>query len=121
MGKSAPAPTTSACPLPIHPISCTVNKLAIDHLRRLQDLLGSAQADYDTLAYIVLEGATQVTFSSHKRSITLRIGGDDVGHFNGLLEDAARARILALEKEVAEAHALVISEADERQRAGRSR
>jgi hypothetical protein len=70
-----------------------VSSLATDHLRRLEHLLASARADYDTLAYVVLEGATQVTFHSLKRSVTVPIAGDDVGHFNGMLADATLNRI----------------------------
>ncbi len=92
-----------------------MNSFATDHLRRLEHLLASAKADYDTLAYVILEGATQVTFHSHKRSITVPIGGDDLGHFSGMLAEAALARIAALEKEVVEAHALVVTEADDNQ------
>jgi hypothetical protein len=92
-----------------------VSSLATDHLRRLEHLLASARADYDTLAYVILEGATQVTFHSLRRSVTVPVGGDEVGHFNGMLADAALKRIAALENEVVEAHAQVVSEADDQQ------
>jgi hypothetical protein len=87
--------------------------LAIDHLRRLEHLLATARADYDTLAYVILEGPNQVTFYSLKRSITVPVGGDDVGHLNGMLADAALKRIESLEKEITEAHAQVVAEADD--------
>jgi hypothetical protein len=92
-----------------------MTSLAADHLRRLENLLATARANYDTLAYIVLEGAAQLTFHSHTRSVTLPLGGEEVGHFNGLLAEAALKRIEALEQEVVEAHAQVVSEADDRQ------
>jgi hypothetical protein len=92
-----------------------MSSLATDHLRRLEHLLASARTDYDTLAYVVLEGATQVTFHSLKRSVTVPIAGDDVGHFNGMLAEATLNRITALEKEIVEAHAQVVSEADDQQ------
>jgi hypothetical protein len=89
--------------------------LAADHLRRLEALLATARADYDILAYVILEGPAQVTFHSLKRSVTVPVGGDEVGHFNGLLAEAALKRIAALEKEITEAHAQVVSEADDQQ------
>jgi hypothetical protein len=92
-----------------------MSTLATDHLRRLEQLLATARAEYDSLAYIILEGATQLTFHSNKRSVTVPVVGDDVGHFNGMLAEAALARIAALEKEVVEAHHQVVVEADEQQ------
>lgn len=92
-----------------------VNSFATDHLRRLEQLLATARADYDTLAYIILEGPAQVTFHSLRRSVTVPVGGDDVGHFNGMLADAALKRIESLEKEIVEAHAQVLAEADDQQ------
>lgn len=92
-----------------------MSSLAADHLRRLEHLLAIARADYDTLAYIILEGATQVTFHSLKRSITVPIGGDDVGHINGMLAEAVLNRIAQLEREIVEAHQEVVSEADDKQ------
>jgi hypothetical protein len=89
--------------------------LAADHLRRLEQLLATARDEYDTLAFVILEGPTQVTFHSLRRSVTVPVGGDDVGDFNGMLAEAALKRIEALEKEVVEAHAQVISEADDQQ------
>jgi hypothetical protein len=78
-------------------------------------LLASAKADYDTLAYIILEGATQVTFHSLKRSITVPISGDDVGDLNGMLAEAVLTRIAQLEREIVEAHQQVVGEADDKQ------
>jgi hypothetical protein len=92
-----------------------VNSLATNHLRRLEQLLATAQADYDTLAYIILEGPAQLTFHSLKRSVTVPLASDDVGHLNGLLADAALKRIEALEKELVEAHAQIVAEADDLQ------
>ncbi|WP_151086859.1 hypothetical protein [Hymenobacter baengnokdamensis] len=92
-----------------------MNSLATDHLRRLEALLAAARADYDTLAYVILEGPAQVTFHSLKRSVTVPIAGDDVGHINGMLADAVLNRITTLEKEIVEAHAQVVSEADDQQ------
>jgi hypothetical protein len=89
--------------------------LATDHLRRLEALLATARADYDTLAYVILEGPAQLTFHSLKRSVTVPIAGEDVGHFNGMLAEAALNRITALEKELVEAHAQVVAEAAEQQ------
>lgn len=97
------------------PTRCPVNSLATDHLRRLEALLASARADYDTLAYVILEGPAQVTVHSLRRQVTVPIGGDDVGHFNGMLAEAALNRIAALEKEIVEAHAQVVSEVDDQQ------
>ena len=77
-----------------------MSSLATDHRRRLEHLLASAKADYDTLAYVILEGATQVTFHSLKRSITVPISGDDVGHINGMLAEAVLTRIAQLEREL---------------------
>lgn len=92
-----------------------MNSLASDHLHRLASLLAAVRADYDTLAYVILEGPAQVTFHSLKRSVTVPIAGDDVGHMNGLLAEATLNRITALEKEIIEAHAQVVSEADDQQ------
>lgn|GEM_PF-4733288 len=92
-----------------------MSSLATDHLRRLEHLLASARADYDTLAYVILEGATQVTFHSLRRSVTVPVGGDEVGHLNGMLADAALKRIESLEKEIVEAHAQVVAESDDQQ------
>jgi hypothetical protein len=92
-----------------------VNSLATDHLRRVQALLATARADYDTLCYIILEGAAQITFHSLRRHITVPVSGDDVGHINGLLAEAALNRIKALEEEIIEAHAQVVAEADDQQ------
>lgn len=89
--------------------------LAADHLRRLEALLATARADYDILAYVILEGPAQVTFHSLKRSVTVPVGSDEVGHFNGMLAEAALKRIAALEKEITEAHAQIVSEADDLQ------
>ena len=93
-----------------------MNSLLVDDLRRLEDLLATARTDYDTLAYIILEGATQVTFHSLRRSVAVPIGGDDVGHFNGLLAEAALTRIAVLEQEVAQAHGRLAQAAAEQQR-----
>lgn len=90
-----------------------MKNLAADHLRRLEQLLATARAEYDVLAYIILEGATQVTFHSLKRSITVPVGGDDVGHFNGMLANATLARIAQLEQQVVDAHNEVVHEADD--------
>ena len=89
--------------------------LAADHLRRLEQLLATARDEYNTLAFIILEGPAQVTYHSLKRTVAVPIAGDDVGHFNGMLADAALKRIEALEKEIIEAHAQVVSEADDLQ------
>jgi hypothetical protein len=89
--------------------------LAADHLRRLEHLLATARDEYNTLAFIILEGPTQVTFHSLKRSVTVPIGGDDIGHVNAMLAEAALNRIAALEKEITEAYAQVVSEADDQQ------
>jgi hypothetical protein len=88
---------------------------AADHLSRLEHLLATARDEYNTLAFVILEGATQVTYQSFKRRITLPIDGDDIGHINAMLAEAALKRIAALEKEITEAHAQVVSEADEHQ------
>jgi len=92
-----------------------MNTLALDHLRRLEHLLASARADYDVLSYVILEGPMQVTFHSLKRSITVPICGDDVGHINGMLAEAVLTRIAQLEREIVEAHQEVVNEADEKQ------
>jgi hypothetical protein len=92
-----------------------VSNLATDHRRRLEHLLAIAKADYDTLAYVILEGATQVTFHSLKRSITVPISGDDVGHINGMLAESVLTRIAQLERELVEAHQEVVNEADDKQ------
>jgi hypothetical protein len=89
--------------------------LAADHLRRLKHLLATARDEHNTLAFIILEGPTQVTFHSLKRSVTVPIGSDDIGHINAMLADAALKRIASLEKEITEAHAQVVSEADDQQ------
>ncbi|MGI4736471.1 MAG: hypothetical protein ACRYG7_14950 [Janthinobacterium lividum] len=92
-----------------------MNSLAADHLHRLQALLATARDEYNTLAFIILEGPAQVTYQSLRRHVTVPIAGDDVGHFNGMLAEAALNRIAALEKEIVEAHAQVVSEADDQQ------
>jgi hypothetical protein len=92
-----------------------VNSLATDHLRRLEQLLATARADYDTLAYIMLEGVTHLQVHSLKRDVLLPISGEDVGHLNTLLGEAALNRITNLEKQVVEAHHQVVLEADEQQ------
>lgn len=94
---------------------CPVNSLASEHLHRLEALLAIARADYDTLAYVILEGPAQVTYHSLKRTVVVPIAGDDVGHFNGMLAEATLNRIAALEKEIVEVHAQVVSEADDQQ------
>jgi hypothetical protein len=92
-----------------------VNSLATDHLRRLEQLLATARADYDTLAYLILEGVTHLQVHSLKREVLLSISGEDVGHLNTLLGEAALNRIADLEKQVVEAHHQVVLEADEQQ------
>jgi hypothetical protein len=89
--------------------------LAAAQLRRLQHLLDAAKDEYNTLNFIILEGPTQVTFHSLKRSVTVPIGGDDVGHLNGILAEAVLNRINSLEEQIVEAHHQVVVEADEQQ------
>jgi hypothetical protein len=92
-----------------------MSTLANDHLRRLEHLLATARADYDTLAYIMLEGVTQLQVLSLKREVLLPISGEDIGHLNTLLGEAALNRITDLEKQLVEAHHQVVVEADEQQ------
>lgn len=84
-----------------------------DHLRRLEQLLATARADYDTLAYIILEGLGEVTVYSRTRQVSLPVSGEDVGHFNGMLAEAALARIAALEQEIAQTHGQIAQAAAE--------
>jgi hypothetical protein len=99
----------------LHSTRCPVNSLASDHLHRLEALLATARNEYNILSFIILEGPVQVAYYSLNRTIRVPIAGDDVGHINGLLAEAALNRITALEKEIVEAHAQVVSEADDQQ------
>jgi hypothetical protein len=92
-----------------------VNSLATDHLRRLEHLLATARADYDTLAYLMLEGVTHLRVHSLKREVLLPISGEDAGHLYTLLGEAALNRITDLEKQLVEAHHQIVVEADEQQ------
>lgn len=85
------------------------------HLHRLEALLASARADYETLAYIILEGLGEVTVYSRTRHVSLPVGGEDVGHFNGMLAEATLARIAALEQEIAQTHGRIAQQAAEQQ------
>ncbi|MGI4735556.1 MAG: hypothetical protein ACRYG7_10295 [Janthinobacterium lividum] len=86
-----------------------------DHLGRLEQLLAHERANYNTMAYIILEGPAQVTLYSLRRCVTVPVGSEDVGHLNTVLAEAALKRIEALEKELVEAHAQVVTEADDLQ------
>jgi predicted metal-dependent phosphoesterase TrpH len=90
-----------------------VNSLATDHLRRLEALLATARADYDTLAYIMLEGMDEIAVYSRTRQVSLPVGGEDIGHIQAILGEAALHRITALEQEIAQTHALIAQEAAE--------
>lgn len=92
-----------------------MNSLATDHLRRLEQLLATARADYDTLAYIMLEGVTHLQVHSLRREVLLPISGEDVGHLYTLLGEAALNRITDLEKQLVEAHHQIVIETDEQQ------
>jgi hypothetical protein len=87
--------------------------LAADQLRRLQHLLATAKDEYDKLDFIMLEGPVQVTYHSLQRSVTVPIGGDDVGHINTMLAEAVLQRIETLEKQIVEAHNQVVVASDE--------
>ncbi len=90
-----------------------MNSLATDQLRRLEQLLATAKDEYNTLDFIILEGPVQITVYSLKRSVTVPIQGDDVGHLNAMLAEAVFNRIEALEKQILEAHNQVVVAADE--------
>jgi hypothetical protein len=90
-----------------------MSNLASDSLRRLEQLLSAAKDEYNTLDFIILECPVQVTYHSLKRSVTVPISGEDVGHLNALLAEAVLNRIKTLEKQIVEAHNQVVVAADE--------